>query len=178
MPRHKFLLTALAALSLLLLPTHASGEVLIKIDDVSCSSVTVSGSGSSLPPNESFPVTVSDADTGAKEQSVDITTDAEGAFTADVTLDLQGIKNLQAEATVDGNIFSTILVLDESLLAECDSAPAVAGEDDKGEAGGNQLPFTGPGQTALFLGLGAALIVFGVVLRMRFAYRGRHDGAV
>lgn len=172
MPRHKLLLTALAALSLLLLPTQASGEVLIKIDDVSCGSVTVSGSGSSLPPNESFPVTVSDADTGAKEQSVEITTDAEGAFTADVTLDLQGIKNLQAEATVDGDIFSTILILDESLLADCDSAPAAAAGAE------GQLPFTGPGQTALFLGLGAALIVLGVALRMRFAYRGRHGSAV
>ncbi len=172
MSRHKLLLTALAALSLLLLPTQASGEVLIKIDDVSCGSVTVSGSGSSLPPNESFPVKVSDADTGAKEQSVDITTDAEGAFTADVTLDLQGIKNLQAEATVDGDIFSTILVLDESLLTDCDSATAAAGETE------GQLPFTGPGQTALFLGLGTAFIVLGVALRARFAYRGRHGSAV
>lgn len=175
MPRHKLLLTALAALSLLLLPTHASGEVLIKIDDVSCSGVTVSGSGSGLPPNESFTVKVSDADTGAREQSAEITTDAEGAFTADVNLDLQGIKNLQAEATVGEDIFSTILVLDENLLAECDSATVAAGEEEAGE---NQLPFTGPGQTALFLGLGATLIVLGVALRMRFAYRGRHGGAV
>jgi hypothetical protein len=158
--RRRVLLSVLAALALLLLTVPASAIQLVEVSDVSCTGLTVTGLD--LPPNTALTLSVANAHSGTALKRVAVRTSATGAFTAKVKVPLRSVAAVEADVLSSSrSLISATQEFDAALKKQC-------GAD-------SSLPFTGSGRTELLVAVGTVLLALGILLRVGFGYRGRHQ---
>ncbi len=145
---------ALAMLSSI--PTAASAdEMHLGLRSVTCSSLTVAGSG--LAPSTHLSVTLLDSVHGRQLDRRALTTSASGAFTWHARVALSGLRSVRAVVSRTGAT-SPIAWTDHTVPTAC------------------PLAYTGAGGTLPLIVLGLASLTVGVLMVTAFAYRGRHVG--
>jgi hypothetical protein len=158
--RRKLLLVIVTAALVLLAPATASAVELLEVNAVGCEGISVTGTG--LPADANLTLTATNAFSGKALRTVTVTTSAAGAFRANMRAPLAGIAAVEVRA-----LQGKKLVI--SSTEEFDAA-----QRGKCAAGTSALPFTGPSSTDMLLWTSSALVGAGLLLRMGFAYRGRH----
>jgi hypothetical protein len=143
-----------------LLTVPASAIQLLEVRDVSCNGLTVTGLD--LPPNTALTLSVANAHSAKVLKRVAVRTSATGALKATVKVSLRGVAAVEADVQSGGrSLISATQEFDAALKAQCGA--------------NSSLPFTGSGRTELLVAVGTVLLALGILLRVGFGYRGRHQ---
>jgi hypothetical protein len=158
--RRTVLLSVLAALALLLLTVPASAIQLVEVRTVNCNALTVTGLD--LPPNSALTLSVANAHSAKQLKRVAVRTTANGSFRTTVRTPLRDVAAVEANVLSGGrSLISATQEFDAALKQRCGAASA--------------LPFTGPSRTELLVAVGTVLLALGLLFRLGFRYRGRHQ---
>jgi hypothetical protein len=145
---------ALAMLSSI--PTAASAdEMYLGLRSVTCSGLTVTGSG--LPPSTRVSVTLLDSVHGRQLDRRALSTSASGAFTWQARVALSGLRSVRALVSRTGAT-SPIAWTDHTVPTAC------------------PLAYTGAGGTLPLIVVGLVSLLVGSMMVTAFGYRGRHVG--
>jgi hypothetical protein len=155
-------LLLLGGLLVLALPARAA-ESLVLTCDV-CDHVDAHAAG--LPPSRDLRLTMTDLKTGKQVANVGVRSDAQGRFTRSVPLDLRVHPALQSSVLISSNGRLLAIAEHDRFLAPCKPLTAASG----------RLAFTGS-RTSLLLGIGAGLLIAGMLLLRTGAARGRGRSA-
>jgi hypothetical protein len=138
------------------MPAAASAdEMYLGLKSVTCSGLTVSGSG--LPAATSVSVTLLDSVHKRQLDRQALSTSASGAFTWHARVALSGLRSVRAVVSRTGAT-SPIAWTDHTVPTAC------------------PLAYTGAGATLPLIALGLLALTAGFLMLTAFAYRGRHVG--
>jgi hypothetical protein len=150
-------LLLLGGLLVLAVPARAA-ESLVLTCEV-CDHVDARAAG--LPPSQDLRLTMTDLKTGRQVADVAVRSDAQGGFKRSVPIDLRVHPALQSSVLMSSNGRLLVIAEHDRFVAPC--KPLVSGS--------GTLAFTGS-RTSLLLGVGAGLLLAGVLL-LRAGVRGR-----
>jgi hypothetical protein len=151
-------LLLVAGLLVLAVPARAAESLVL-----TCSVCThVDATGSGLPAARDLRLTLTDLQTGGQVANVPVRTDAQGRFHKEVPIDLRVHPALQSSVLESSNGQLLVIAAHDRFVAPCKPVTASSG----------QLAFTGS-QTALLLGLGAGMLLVGLLLLRASRAAGR-----
>jgi hypothetical protein len=151
-------LLLVAGLLILAVPARAA-ESLVLTCSV-CDHVDAKASG--LPAARDLRLTMTDLKTGQQVANVAVRSDAQGSFHKEVPIDLRVHPALQSSVLESSNGQLLVIAEHDRFVAPCKPLTSSSG----------QLAFTGS-QTSLLLGVGAGLLLAGVLLLRGGSARGR-----
>jgi hypothetical protein len=155
-------LLLLGGLLVLAVPARAA-ESLVLTCEV-CDHVDATAAG--LPPSRDLRLTMTDLRTGKQVANVAVRSDAQGGFRRSVPIDLRVHPSLQSSVLMSSNGKLLVIAEHDRFLAPCKPIVSASG----------QLAFSGS-HTPLLLGIGAGLLLAGVLLLRTGAARGRARAA-
>jgi hypothetical protein len=153
--RRLALLGAGTALLVMLGAGPASADSTIQITGMTCSTLNAVGTG--LPADAALDLTIVNQDNGKVIRRLTATTDSAGSFELAAKVPTAGIHDMRL--LVNGADGTRIGFADHAMAPGHAMCP---------------LPYTGPGQVALLLALGAGMLTLGAALLRAQAYRPTH----
>lgn len=142
-------LLLLAGLLILAVPARAAESLVLSCTE--CTHVDAKGDG--LPATSDLRLSLTDLKSGRQLANVGVRTDARGSFRKSVPIDLRIHPALTSTVLQSSNGQLLVLAAHDRFVAPCKPVTGSSG----------QLAFTGS-QTALLLGLGAGLLLAGLLL--------------